>query len=76
MSHDKNLPFSEVQLVELTRVQPFEAEVLAARLRAEGIAATLGADSVYESLTFAEGVAVFVPADQLPDALTILNDQD
>jgi hypothetical protein len=41
MSRNKNNPSSEVRLVELTRVQPFEAEVLTARLRAEAIAATL-----------------------------------
>jgi hypothetical protein len=75
VSGDNSSPASEKRLVELTRVQPIEAEVLTARLRSEGIAATLGPDSVYESVTFSEGVAVFVPTDQLSQALTILNDQ-
>jgi hypothetical protein len=60
-------------LVELTRVQPFEAEVIAARLRASGIEATLGADSPYESLSFAEGMPVFVSADELGRAREVLD---
>lgn len=60
------------QLVELTRVQPFEAEVIAARLRASGIEATLGSGSVYESVSFAEGVPVFVPAEDAPRAAELL----
>lgn len=74
MSRDKNHPFSEVRLVELTRVQPIEAEVLTARLRSQGIAATLGSDSVYGSLSFSDGIPIFVPADQLEEALAIVND--
>ncbi len=58
--------------VELTRVQPFEAEVIAARLRASGIEAALGVDSVYESVSFAEGVPVFVPAEQVAEAMALL----
>ena len=60
------------RLVELTRVQPIEAEVIAARLRASGIPATVGADSVYPSLTFADGVPVFVPAKHLTRAAALL----
>ncbi len=64
-------------LVELTRVQPFEAEVIAARLRAWGIAATLGADSVYPSVSFADGVPVFVSSDDAARARALLEeDQD
>jgi hypothetical protein len=63
-------------LVELTRVQPFEAEVIAARLRASGIPATVGADSVYPSISFADGVPVFVSADDAPQALALLEDDD
>ncbi|MGD0391924.1 MAG: DUF2007 domain-containing protein [Acidimicrobiales bacterium] len=59
-------------LVELTRVQPFEAEVIAARLRASGIDATVGVDSVYESVSFAEGVSVYVSADDAPRAQAVL----
>jgi hypothetical protein len=61
-------------LVELTRVQPFEAEVIAARLRASGIDATLGADSPYESISFADGVPVFVSADDVSRAKAVLDD--
>jgi hypothetical protein len=64
------------KLVELMRVQPFEAEVIAARLRAWGIAATVGADSVYPSVSFADGVAVFVTSDDAPRALALLEDND
>lgn len=67
---DRNSP------VELTRVQPFEAEVIAARLRASGIAATVGADSVYPSVAFADGVPVFVLADDVPRALALLEGDD
>jgi hypothetical protein len=59
-------------LVEVTRVQPFEAEVIAARLRASGIEATLGAGSVYESVSFADGVPVYVPAEYASQAIALL----
>jgi hypothetical protein len=64
------------RLVELMRVQPFEAEVIAARLRAWGIAAAVGADSVYPSVTFADGVPVFVSEDDVPRALALLEDNE
>jgi hypothetical protein len=60
-------------LIEITRVQPFEAEVIAARLRASGIEAMLGTDTVYESFSFAEGVPVLVSADDAPRALALLD---
>jgi hypothetical protein len=62
------------ELVELTRVQPFEAEVIAARLRSSGIPATAGADSVYPSVSFADGVPVFVAAADAPRARALLED--
>jgi hypothetical protein len=62
--------------VELTRVQPFEAEVIAARLRASGIAATVGADSIYPSVSFADGVPVYVSSDDAPRARALLEDHD
>ena len=68
-SHDKII-------IELTRVQPIEAEVIAARLRAAGIEATVGADSVYPSVTFADGVPVFVSQDDASSARALLEDQD
>lgn len=63
-------------LVELTRVQPFEAEVIAARLRASGIEATLGAGSVYESISFADGVPVYVPTGSASRAKALLESPD
>lgn len=63
-------------MVELTRVQPIEAEIIAARLRASGIRATVGADSVYPSLTFADGVPVFVPAKDASRAQALLAGDD
>ena len=64
------------RLVELTRVQPFEAEVIAARLRSEGIDASLGPDAaVYESVSFADGVPVYVADDQVEAALKILDER-
>ena len=63
------------QLVELLRVQPREAEVLAARLRSAGIEATLGADAVYESVSFADGVAVFVAGEDKAEAEKVLAGQ-
>src|SRR5262249_39369505 len=54
MANDERHPRADgAGIVELTRVQPIEAEVIAARLRAAGIPATVPADSVYPSLTFA-----------------------
>jgi hypothetical protein len=61
-------------VVELTRVQPIEAEVIAARLRASGIPATVGAESVYPSLTFAGGVPVLVPAADASRAKAVLEE--
>jgi hypothetical protein len=63
-------------VIELIRVQPIEAEVIAARLRASGIPATAGADSVYPSLSFADGVPVFVPVEDAPRARALLEDED
>ncbi len=59
-------------VVELTRVQPIEAEVIVARLRASGIPATAGPDSMYPSLTVTDGVPVFVPASDAARAQALL----
>ena len=60
--------------VELTRVQPFEAQVIAARLRDSGIEATVGIiDSVYESVSFADGVPVFVRSEDVERARAVLD---
>ncbi len=73
MSHDDSRPdVHGGALVEVTRVQPFEAEVIAARLRASGIDAIVGPGSPYESLGFVNGVPIFVPADDAPRARALL----
>lgn len=62
------------RVVELTRVQPFEAQVILAKLRASGIGASLGADSPYDSVSYADGVSVFVSAADAPRAQVVLED--
>lgn len=63
---------SDATIIELTRVQPIEAEVIVARLRAAGVAATVGAESVYPSLTVAAGVPILVAAADLPLARELI----
>ena len=63
-------------IVELTRVQPFEAQVILAKLLASGIDASLGADSPYDSVTYADGVSVFVSAADAPRAQVVLEDAE
>jgi len=75
-SENRHSQVSGDGVVELTRVQPIEAEVIVARLLASGISATLGADSVYPSLTFADGASVFVPAEDLLRAEALLKEDD
>jgi hypothetical protein len=75
-SDERESKTHEEGVVELTRVQPIEAEVIVARLRASGIAATVGADSVYPSVTFADGVPVLVSARDAPRALAVLQGVD
>lgn len=70
--HRRPLEASGDGVVELARFQPIEAEVMVAKLRASGIAATMGAESVYPSLVVASGVAIFVPADDALRATAIL----
>lgn len=62
--------------VELTRVQPFEANVIAARLRESGIDTSLGPNSVYESVSFSEGIPIFVPAEDAERARALLEQVD
>jgi hypothetical protein len=64
------------RVVELTRVQPFEAQVILAKLRASGIEASVGADSPYDSLTYADGVSVFVAAEDASQAQAVLEDAE
>ena len=76
MSNER-APLSSHQndLVELTHVQPIEAEMIVARLHASGIEAAPGAGSVYESLSFADGVPVYVPAEDASRAMALLEGQ-
>jgi hypothetical protein len=63
------------EVVELMRAQPFEAEVIVARLQASGIGATVvGADSVYPSLNFVDGVPILVAAGDAARARAVLED--
>jgi hypothetical protein len=62
--------------VELVRLQPIEAEVVAARLRAAGFDATLGPIPVYESVGFTEGVPVLVFESDVESAGALVNDDD
>jgi hypothetical protein len=64
------------RVVELTRVQPIEAEVIVARLRASGIPATAATDSIYPSVTVADGVPVFVPEEDAAQAAALLKESD
>jgi Putative prokaryotic signal transducing protein len=72
-NHEEDNDLKHPRLVELTRVQPVEAEIIAARLRAAGIDATLVSGSVYESISFADGVPILVPEDEVAAASAILS---
>jgi len=62
-------------VVELTRVQPFEAQVIVAKLRASGIEASMSPDaSPYDSISQADGVAVYVSAADAPRAQEVLDE--
>ena len=64
-------------IVELTRVQPFEAQVIVAKLRASGIEASLSPDAFpYDSISQADGVAVFVSVEDAPRARAVLEDAE
>ena len=73
---DRDSNVHRERLVELTRVQPIEAEVIVARLRASGIPATAATDSIYPSLNVADGVPVFVPEEDVPQAAALLKEGD
>jgi len=62
-------------VVELTRVQPFEAEVIVAKLQASGIEASLSPNAFpYDSISQADGVAVYVSATDAPRAQEVLDE--
>jgi hypothetical protein len=62
-------------VVELTIVQPFEAQVIVAKLMASGIEASLSPDaSPYDSISQADGVSVYVSEADAPRAREVLAD--
>ena len=64
-------------VVELTTVQPFEAQVIVAKLRASGIEASLSPDaSPYDSISQADGVTVYVAAGDAVRAHEALKEGD
>jgi hypothetical protein len=63
------------KLVELVRVQPREAEVISALLRSSGIETVLGPDPIYESVSFTDGVPIFVAEKDETAARALLADQ-
>jgi hypothetical protein len=68
---------SDDDVVELTTVQPFEAQVIVAKLRASGIEASLSPDaSPYDSISQADGVSVYVSAAELDRAREIVEEGD
>jgi hypothetical protein len=65
------------KVVELTTVQPFEAQVIVAKLKASGIEASLSPDaSPYDSISQADGVTVYVAATDAPLARELLDAND
>jgi|SRR5580704_11526236 hypothetical protein len=67
---------SEERRVELVRLQPIEAEIVAARLRAAGFDVALGPIPVYESVGFTEGVPVLVFESDVEAASALVNADD
>jgi hypothetical protein len=73
-THSAAVP--EERRVELVRLQPIEAEIVAARLRAAGFDVALGPIPVYESVGFTEGVPVLVFESDVEAASALLNADD
>jgi len=66
-------PHPERRFVELVRVPALQARMLVNRLRASGAeTADVGAEPVYGSINFAEGVPIYVAEDELALARQIL----
>ena len=62
-------------VVELTTVQPFEAQVIVAKLQASGIEASLSPDAFpYDSISQADGVSVYVAAKDEAEARALLEE--
>ena len=62
------------RVVELTRASAFEADVIVARLRAAGLRATNPGPEIYGSLSFAQGIPVFVAEEDLDAARAVLEE--
>jgi hypothetical protein len=66
-------PDPDRRFVELSRFPALEASMIVNRLRAGGVTtANLGAEPIYRSLSFTEGVAIVVADDELAAAQEIL----
>jgi hypothetical protein len=66
-------PYPNRRFVELVRVSALEANMIVNRLRAEGAGtANLGAEPIYRSLAFTEGVPILIAEDELALANEIL----
>lgn len=76
-SADQPAPDPNRRFVELVRVSALEANIIVNRLRAGGAGtANLGAEPIYRSLAFTEGVPILVAEDELALAKDILADLD
>lgn len=68
-------PHPDRRFVELVRVPALEARMTVNRLRASGAqTADMGAEPVYGSISFAEGVRIYVAEDELALARQILSE--
>jgi hypothetical protein len=78
LRHDSDRrPHPDRRFVELIRVPALEASMIVNRLRASGVTtANLGAEPIYRSLSFTEGVPIVVADDELAAAQELLADLD
>jgi hypothetical protein len=61
--------------VELTTVQPFEAQVIVAKLKASGIPSSTSPDAFpYDSISQADGVSIYVAAADASRARALLDE--
>jgi hypothetical protein len=74
LRHDPDRrPDPNRRFVELRRVPALEASMIVNRLRADGVTtANLGAEPIYRSLSFTEGVPIVVADDELAMAQEVL----
>lgn len=70
-------PDPDRRFVELARVPALQARMIVNSLRASGVAtADVGAESIYGSFTFSEGVRIYVAEDELTLARQVLSELD